>query len=113
MNQETTMTLRIAVVICGVLLGLMVAGIGLASQHNLWISLDYLLADPWGAVTLLDLGISLLFVAVWIALLEMRPLPAVVWIALLFVFGHALTLVYLLWRSRNASRVQDLFFPPR
>jgi hypothetical protein len=107
------MKLRIAVLICGVLLGLLVAGIGFASQHNLLSSLNMILADPWGAVTLLDLGIGLLFVAVWIALLETKPLWALVWIIALCLLGNVITLVYLLWRSRNASRLQDLFFPSR
>ena len=105
------MTLRITVLICGVLLGLLLAGIGLASSHNLLTSLQYILADPWGSVTLLDLGIGLLFVATWIALVEPRPLCAVLWIAALLMLGNIVTLTYLLWRTRQAEQLQDLFLP--
>jgi len=103
------MKLRIVVLVCGVLLGLLMASIGVASKHNLLASLHAILSDPWGLVTLLDLGVGLLFVATWIALVEPRPICASLWIAALFVLGNVVTLTYLLWRTRNATQLQDLF----
>ena len=73
--------LRTTVIVCGILLGLLVAAILIASGHgNVLAGLRHLIADPWGVVTLLDLGIGLLFVAVWLALVEPNPRWAAVWI---------------------------------
>ena len=66
--------LRTTVIVCGILLGLLVAAILIASSHgNILAGLRHLIADPWGVVTLLDLGVGLLFVAVWLALVEPNP----------------------------------------
>ncbi|NJN47032.1 MAG: hypothetical protein HC808_11735, partial [Candidatus Competibacteraceae bacterium] len=49
--------LRVTIVVCGVLLGVLIAAILAASGHSHVLSgLHYVLADPWGAVTLLDSG---------------------------------------------------------
>lgn len=105
--------LRVAIVICGILLGMLLGSIGLASSHNLWTSLQYLLADPWGLVTLIDLSIGLIVIAVWIALLEPRPLCAAGWIIALFLLGNVVTLVFLLYRTRYARSFAELFLPYR
>ena len=105
--------LRIVVVICGVLLGLLVAAILIAGSHSsVFAGLRYVIADPWGVATLLDLGIGLLFVAVWLALVEPKPWRAAIWIGALFLFGNVVTLVYLLSRTCQARRLRDLFLPP-
>ena len=104
--------LRATVVVCGILLGLLVAAILIASNHgHVLAGLRHLLADPWGVVTLLDLGVGLLFVAVWLALVEPSPWRAAVWIIALFVLGNVITLVYLLSRTCRARRLRDLFLP--
>ena len=104
--------LSVAVIICGALLGLFLAAIGWAgSEKNLWDSFSYMLDDPWAVVTLFDLGIGLLFVAVWIAVVEPRRWVAAAWIAGLFMLGNATTLAFLLWRSRRATRFADLLLP--
>ncbi len=105
--------LRVAIVICGILLGVLVGSIGLASEHSLWHSLQYLLADPWGLVTLLDLSVGLIVIAAWMALLEPRPLCASVWIVALFLLGNVVTLIFLLWRTRRAQTFAELFLPYR
>jgi hypothetical protein len=98
--------------ICGVLLGLLLAAIFLASgQSSVFDGLKVVLDTPWGVVTLLDLGIGLLFVAAWITVMEPRPLCAVAWIVALLLLGNAVTLVFLLWRTRYADRFADLFLP--
>lgn len=104
--------LRATVVICGVLLGLLLAGIIVAAdQSSVLTGLRRLLAEPWGVVTLLDLSVGLLFVAVWIAVIEPRPLYAALWIIGLALLGNVVTLVFLLWRTRYAHRFADLFLP--
>ncbi|MEZ5583196.1 MAG: DUF1475 family protein [Candidatus Competibacteraceae bacterium] len=104
--------LRITIVVCGVLLGILVAAILAASSHSHVVSgLQYVLADPWGAVTLLDLSIGLLFVAAWLSVMEPRPLRAALWIVALFALGNVTTLVFLLCRTRQVQHFSELFLP--
>ncbi|QQS53619.1 MAG: DUF1475 family protein [Candidatus Competibacteraceae bacterium] len=106
--------LRITVVVCGILLGLLVAAILIASGHgNVLAGLRHVIADPWGVVTLLDLGVGLLFVAVWLALMEPSPWRAAAWIVALLLLGNVVTLVYLLSRTCRARQLRDLFLPSR
>jgi hypothetical protein len=98
--------LRTTIIVCGILLGLLVAAILIAgSQSNVLAGLRYVIANPWGVVTLLDLGVGLLFVAVWLALVEPNPWRAAAWIAALFILGNVVTLAYLLSRTCRARRL--------
>lgn len=104
------MLLRLTVIVCGILLGLLVTAILVASHHsNMLVGLRHLVADPWGIATLLDLGVGLLFVAVWLALVEPNPWRATAWIVALFLFGNVVTLAFLLSRTCRARRLRDLF----
>jgi len=106
--------LRVTIVVCGALLGLLLALIVVASNHdNVLSGLRYVLADPWGIVTLLDLGVGLLFVAAWLAVVEPRPGVAAAWIVGLFLLGNVITLVFLLWRTRSVEHFHELFLPRR
>lgn len=106
--------LRTTVIVCGILLGLLVAAILIASGHgSVLAGLRHVIADPWGVVTLLDLGIGLLFVAVWLTLVEPSPWRAAAWIVALFLLGNVVTLVYLLSRTCRARQLRDLFLPSR
>jgi hypothetical protein len=106
--------LRTTIIVCGILLGLLVAAILIAgSQSNVLAGLRYVIANPWGIVTLMDLGVGLLFVAVWLALVEPNPWRAAVWIAALFILGNVVTLAYLLSRTCRAQRLSDLFLSSR
>ena len=104
--------LRTFVIVCGLLLGLLVATILHASaQSHVLDGLRHLIADPWGVVTLLDLGIGLLFVAIWLALVEPNPWSAAAWIIALFLLGNVVTLAYLLSRTCRARNLRELFLP--
>ncbi|MGB2681007.1 MAG: DUF1475 family protein [Candidatus Competibacter sp.] len=106
--------LRVAIIVCGLLLGVLVTAILVASyQVNLLEGFRQLAAQPWGLVTLLDLSVGLLFVAVWIALVEPNPWRAGAWIIALFLLGNVITLSFLLSRTCRARRLRDLFFPYR
>jgi hypothetical protein len=106
--------LRVTIVVCGVLLGVLVAAILAAGGHSHVLSgLQYVLADPWGAVTVLDLGIGVLFVAAWLSVMEPRPLYAALWIIALFVLGNVVTLIFLLCRTRQVQNFSELFLPSR
>lgn len=111
-KPEGLVMLRITIVVCGLLLGILLAAILVASGYSdVLTGLENLLADPWGIVTLIDLGIGLLFVAAWMAVVEPRSLHAAVWIVALFLLGNVVTLVFLLCRTRSAKRFSDLFLP--
>lgn len=111
-HWEHLVMLRIVVVICGILLGLLAAAILIASGHsNVLVGLRYVIADPWGVTTLLDLGVGLLFVAVWLAVVEPKPWRAAAWIAALLILGNMVTLAYLLSRTCQARQLRDLFLP--
>ena len=106
--------LRTIVIVCGILLGLLVAAILIASGHShVLAGLRYLIADPWGVVTLLDLGVGLLFIAVWLALVEPSPWRAAAWILALFLLGNVVTLAYLLYRTCKVRHWSELFLPSR
>ncbi len=104
--------LRIPVIICGILLGLLVATILIASQHShVLAGLRYIINDPWGVATLIDLGIGLLFIAVWLWLVEPVRWRAIAWIIALFVLGNVVTLAYLLCRTCQVRHWSELFLP--
>ena len=106
--------LRATVIVCGILLGLLLAAIGIAStQAGVLEGLYDVAAKPWGIVTLMDLGVGIIFVAVWMTIVEPRPLYAAAWIIALFLLGNAVTLIFLIWRTRYARCVSDLFLPSR
>ena len=104
--------LRTCVIVCGLLLGLLVATILHASaQSHVLDGLRHLIANPWGVVTLLDLGIGLLFVAIWLALVEPNPWAAAAWIIALFLLGNVVTLAYLLSRTCRARNLRERVLP--
>lgn len=106
--------LRIPVIICGILLGLLVAAILMASHHShVLAGLRHVVADPWGIVTLIDLGIGLLFIAVWLWLVEPVRWRAIVWIIALLLLGNVVTLAYLLCRTCQVQHWSELFLPSR
>ncbi len=106
--------LRATVIVCGFLLGILLAAIVLAAAHgSVWEGLSRLLADPWGLVTLLDLGVGLLFVGAWMAVIEPRAWVAALWIIALLMLGNIVTLAFLLCRTRSARTFSDLFLPSR
>lgn len=104
--------LRALVIVLGLLLGLLVTALLMANYHSQVLAgLRYLLADPWGRVTLLNFGIGLLFVAVWIALVEPNPWRAAAWIVALFLLGNVITLAFLLCRTCQVQHWSELFLP--
>jgi hypothetical protein len=106
--------LRATIIVCGCLLGILFAAIIVATNYdNVLNGLRHLLDNPWGLVTLLDLGVGLLFVAAWIAVMEPRPWCAALWIVALFALGNVTTLIFLLWRTRYVTRFSELFLPLR
>lgn len=55
-----------------------------------------LTAMPWGVLTLVDLTVGFVLVAMWIAVREASTGAAVAWIVALFILGNVVSLAYLL-----------------
>ncbi len=73
---------------------------------------SWLIADPWGRVTLFDLYLGFFFLAVIIAFFEKHPLRAAFWIAPLPFLGNiwaAIWLVLTLPELARRLRAQAFF----
>ncbi len=85
-----------------VLLALLVAIAWAVTERDVRSGLRELLAQRWGVVTLLDLGVGLLFVAAWMFALERNKLHWLLWVLGLLLLGNVVTCVYLIRRARRA-----------
>ena len=81
------------------LLALLVSIVWACLVSDVITGLQYVAADRWGVVTLLDLAVGLWFVGAWIAWREQSLLRAVPWWLGLACLGNVVTLIYLLWRG--------------
>lgn len=63
----------------------------------------------WGVTTLADLGVGLVFVSVWMCLLERRVWARPLWVLAMFLLGNFTTLVFVLMRCRDARSVREVF----
>lgn len=82
-------------------------------QANLLEALSAMAADPWGAVTLLDLYAGLIVVSIWIFHLERRSWVAALWTVGLFGVGNFATLLYLFFRTFAVRSPREIFLPPQ
>ena len=80
-------------------------------QSSLWGELQSIVRLPWGLVTLIDLSVGLIVVALWIAVLERRWWPTAGWIALLLCLGNLATVIYLLNRFRRSDSILGALTP--
>ena len=69
-------------------------------------------AEPWGMVTFADLGLGLVFAAVWIAVREGVGRAWGWWIGLVLL-GNGALLIYLLVKARGAESWRDWLLTPR
>lgn len=65
---------------------------------------DWLMADPWGRVTLADLYLGFFYFALVIALFERQPLRAALWIAPLPVLGNVWAAIWLVLALPELAR---------
>ncbi|WP_420430600.1 hypothetical protein [Hyphobacterium sp.] len=95
------------------ILRLLVALGGLALGALIWIAVSqgdfgaaggWLVSDPWGQVTLLDLYLGFFFTAVVIALFERRWWRAAIWIAPLPVLGNIWAAVWFVFAMPGLAR---------
>lgn len=75
-----------------------------AMEESLFDAMGPLLQDRWFVVTLVDLYLGLAVFAAWALYVEPRRQVAAMWILSFACLGNLMTLGYLLWRARDASR---------
>ena len=61
-------------------------------------AINWLISEPWGVVSLIDLYLSFFFVAVLIWLLERNKFIALVFILPLPFLGHVWSAIWMVWR---------------
>ncbi len=97
--------LFIVVLICGSCFSALV--VQASRQMGLVEGFRSVLTNPWGMVAMFDLYMGLLFVALWMGLLEKCWWKRMVWIVALFLLGNGITALYLalrLWRMKSPAK---------
>ena len=95
------------------ILGMLVLFVLSSLEMSLGAGLADVAGTLWGVTTLADLGAGLVFVAVWIAMLERSALRATPWIIAVFLFGNFTTLVYLAVRCFRYPTLEDVLLARR
>lgn len=103
--------LQLARVIVAIAWLALVGGIVWAgSQASLASGMSDLLDDPWGIVTLIDIYVGGVVVAVWIFYREPHLWTALLWVIAFLGLGHLITATYFLYRSAFATTLTEVFF---
>lgn len=90
-------------VVCLLLLAALIGGcLWAQAQGGLWVGLLAIAREPWGAVTLTDLGAGLLVAATWMCLVERRRALLLLWLPGLLLLGNISTIAFLLCRTWGA-----------
>lgn len=76
-----------------------------------WAEVRILMDYPWFVVSLVDVYVGFILFACWIGVRE-RPLPSLVWIALLMTLGNLIACVYVLYALRS-GRLLPMAEPSR
>lgn len=105
--------LRLATGIVGVAWLVLLSGIVYASSRaSLMDGMADLLNDPWGIVTLIDIYVGGVVIAVWISLREQNKIAAALWIVAFLGLGHFISATYFLYRAMRARTLPDVFLAP-
>ena len=94
----------------GALVTLIVAS---SFQESLTDGLRAIWSRRWGVTTLIDLYAGLLFVALWIGMLEHRWTRTLAWAAGLMLLGNLAMCVYVVVRSWRCDSVRELVLGSR
>jgi hypothetical protein len=89
-----------AVMLVAIVLGMVAGGFS--------DGLRTVLGDPWGRVTMLDLGVGLAFFGAWIMAREGSVSRAAPWWIALILTGNLAAGVYLVTAARNSESTQDM-----
>jgi len=94
-------------------LGMLVLFVLSSLEMSLGAGLADVAGTLWGVTTLADLGAGLVFVAVWIAVLERSAARAAPWIIAVFLLGNFTTLIYVSVRCFRYKRLEDVLLARR
>lgn len=109
MHQLTTTSLRPARILGWIVAGAMAAAIAYGMVSGGFVDgLQTVLGDPWGRVTMIDLGVGLLLVGAWIRLREGSTRAAAPWWLALFFTGNLAAGVYVLVAARKSESIGEL-----
>lgn len=100
--------LRVLVTILGaLLLGVIIWAIAkTGSFEDFWFEMEALTEQPWGFVSLADLYVGFVFIAIVMMLTERSFMAGALWAAPVFVLGNVWTAVWLVLRlPRLADRL--------
>lgn len=106
--ERETSTIVLAALLIAALCGFVASFVVASLEMNLGEGLRVVASTWWGVVTLADLGAGLVFIALWIALLERRVWPTAAWIVGLFLLGNFTTLAYLLVRCFRYRTLREV-----
>lgn len=87
-----------------VLIALIVAS---SMQEGLVEGLRHVWSRRWGLTTLADLYVGLVFVGIWIRMIERRASVTAAWCVGLVLTGNLATMAYLLARSLRSGTVRE------
>lgn len=113
-HRDRKRELRVAVVF-GLLafLTLLVGIVWAAMESGIDHGMQYLLAERWGVVTLIDIYVGAVIVALWMWVWERNRLVWLGWVLGLVFLGHLVTALYFLRRVALARNLAEVFAPQR
>ena len=78
-------------------------------QSNFFENASEVAGTPWGIVTLVDLYLGFVFIALWIIFRE-KGFPRVIWLLGLFFLGNLTTALYIIYCIKEANGNLEVFF---
>ena len=79
------------------------------SQSNFFENAGEVASTPWGLVTLVDLYIGFIFVAIWMIFRE-EGVRRIIWLLGLFFLGNLTTAIYILYCIKSSRGNLSKFF---
>jgi predicted RND superfamily exporter protein len=68
-------------------------------QQAFWGGVDQVMASPWGIVTIVDLYLGFILIALIIFVFERNPITALIWIVPLFFLGNVWSALWFVLRA--------------
>ena len=79
------------------------------SQSNFFENAGEVADTAWGVVTLVDLYVGFIFIAIWIIFRE-KGIRRIVWLVGLFFLGNLTTAIYIIYCIGNSNGNLNKFF---
>jgi hypothetical protein len=108
-NQPNPTSLTTAQILGGIVAGTMLAAIAYGMASGGFVDgLRTVLGDPWGRVTMIDLGVGFLLFGAWIRLREGTTRRAAPWWVVLVLTGNLVAGIYVVLAARQAGSMAEL-----